>query len=79
MRAIAIMLLAPLSGCASLAGLETDTQIRIYEGQLQVRGGNILTPVQGGATGHGCIVSGLGELRATIRYRGEKCEVTVEP
>jgi len=64
-----------LGGCASLSGFETDAQVRIFEGDLVVKGGNILTPVRGGSNGHGCIISIVGKPKVAIAYRGERCMV----
>lgn len=66
------------AACAGLAGLpDADGQLRIFEGDVAVAGGGqIVSPVEGQATGHGCIVSQVGRVDAVVRYSGDKCKVT---
>jgi hypothetical protein len=74
---LVVAMLVLLFGCAQLAGLpDAEHQLRIFEGDAMIEGGTIASPVDGAASGHGCIVSQLGQVDAAVLYQGEKCTVS---
>lgn len=75
-RLTVMVLVALLAGCAQIAGLPNATaQVRVWEGQATIKGGNLLTPARGDAAGTGCIVSQVGEPTVQLLYEGERCRV----
>lgn len=74
-----------LSGCASsqITGLPEpqpesragDGQVRLYEGEMEVKGGNLVTPMRGRATGYGCIATQVGTPGLHVVYSGKSCTV----
>jgi hypothetical protein len=76
LKHFALVLCLVCTGCARLTGLPAgDAQLRIFEGDAVVKGGNLVTPVRGDGAGHGCIVTQVGHLTARVAYRGERCAV----
>lgn len=67
---------AVLAGCAGLTGFPVaEGQLRVFEGDAAIAGGNLVTPARGQGAGHGCIVSQVGTVDAELTYTGEKCVV----